>query len=434
MPRKYLRNDATIRSLEAPAGERVIWWDDRLAGYGVRVSGDTGGRAFILKYRLDGQQRKTTLGAFPAMNATGARKAARKTLDAVARGEDPQEHHRKRRSLSEGASPTFRNLAEAVIDGRHTRGKTQALRRTILDRHLLPAWGQREPNAIKEADVQELVDRVATTAPIMANRTLATVKTIMGDPKARAFGVTDNPAAGLKPTREPRRQTYLEKDEVARLWQVLANEPPVMAALFKVSLLSGGQRIGTCRHARWDQITLEDDGGVWRIPASLFKGGRMHVVPLSSATVEVLEAVREWGQGSVWVFPSGRARSRRCDWCEREHLKCEHLVNHTKALARIRDECGLAKHWTAHDFRRTYSRWSQLPETPLVKGYPVGLGIPVDVVEAVVGHRTAGLLRDRYTDSLTEELYLLPERAAALEKWGAWVGDIVGDICPDGRP
>ena len=42
----------------------------------------------------------------------------------------------------------------------------------------------------------------------------------------------------------------------------------------------------------------------WRIPAERMKGGREHRVPLSPASVETLEAMRDLHNPAGWCFPS----------------------------------------------------------------------------------------------------------------------------------
>src|SRR5438045_3032042 len=55
-----------------------MWWDDdpRATGFGVR-SYSGGGKSFFIDYRIDGRQRRFTIGPFPRWSAEAARERAK---------------------------------------------------------------------------------------------------------------------------------------------------------------------------------------------------------------------------------------------------------------------------------------------------------------------------------------------------------------------
>src|SRR5262249_37304353 len=75
--------------LALPAGRKdFVWWDDDVAGFGIRVR-DGGSRNWIYRYRIGSKQRSLILGSTKSVPLNVARKNA-STLEARVRlGEDP---------------------------------------------------------------------------------------------------------------------------------------------------------------------------------------------------------------------------------------------------------------------------------------------------------------------------------------------------------
>jgi hypothetical protein len=66
-------------------GKRVIYWDDELAGFGLRVE-RSGSKTFLVRYRPGGgrnaPKRFLTIGRFGKLTAEEARNEARRVLSA----------------------------------------------------------------------------------------------------------------------------------------------------------------------------------------------------------------------------------------------------------------------------------------------------------------------------------------------------------------
>src|SRR6266567_2973767 len=72
-----------------PEGKRMVVFDDRLPGFGLRVM-PGGKRFYFVQYRnAYGRSRWFTIGMHGKVTADGARKMARKVLDAAGNGADP---------------------------------------------------------------------------------------------------------------------------------------------------------------------------------------------------------------------------------------------------------------------------------------------------------------------------------------------------------
>jgi hypothetical protein len=88
-----------------------MWWDDdpKATGFGVR-SYPGGGKSFFIDYRLNGRQRRYTIGPFPRWSAEAAREEAKKLRKEIDRGVDLAGNKRERRT-----APTVQDLIDRYI-------------------------------------------------------------------------------------------------------------------------------------------------------------------------------------------------------------------------------------------------------------------------------------------------------------------------------
>ena len=399
----------TAKGIEALATKspQADFWDDLTRGLCLRVSGVTGLKTWLVRYRANGKHRRQKIGTYPAMSLADARSEARSIMTRTIQGEDPA----LEREVARSTDHTFEAMAREVLDAKAatTRERTQHERERILKADLLPAWRKRPAGSVTRREVVRLVERIAARATVMGNRTLALIRLLYNEALAREFpGVEYNPAHMVRPPRpEGGRDRFLERDEIAVAWKAMEEELPIMRTIFRVTLLTA-QRVGSVCAMRWEDI---DGADVWRIPAEAFKGRRPHLVPLSTEVLDVIAELR--GLDDTHVFP-GRTDGKK-----------PHVVTTSGALNRIRRRTEL-KHWTTHDFRTTFRTHATRSANPSSKKDPSGLGVAPNIADAVLGHIEPTLGFRRYTGD--GERYLLAEKREALEKWGAFV--IAAKECP----
>jgi len=403
----------TAKRVESLTTEKAQqdFWDSLTAGLCLRVSGATGRKTWMVRYRPDGagKYRRQKLGTYPNLSLADARSRARDILGKVEDGEDPAAE-KEAKAAPPAPVDTFATLAREVLDARARKGKggkptrrsTQRERTRILERELLPAWGDRPAGSITRREVVLLVEGVAKRAPVQGNRTLAVIRLIFNDGLRRGFpGLETSPAHMVEaPGVEEGRDRYLGLEELPHVWAAMGEENPLTLGAYRLALLTA-QRIGSVAAMRWDRI----EGDVWTIPEEDFKGKRDHLVPLSEEAQRILADLREVATSETWVFPA-RAGTKR-----------PHLTNLSRALGKIRDRSGL-EHWTAHDFRTTFRTHATRARED------GGLGVAGHVADAVLGHAENSLGYTRYTGD--RHRYLLHEKREALQKWGALVRGAVG--------
>ncbi|HYD99018.1 MAG TPA: Arm DNA-binding domain-containing protein, partial [Alphaproteobacteria bacterium] len=80
--------DLLVRGMKSPAAGNRIVYDSEVRGFGVRITA-AGARAFVLNYRVDGAERRLTIGAYPDWSVAAAREQAKALKREVDRGSDP---------------------------------------------------------------------------------------------------------------------------------------------------------------------------------------------------------------------------------------------------------------------------------------------------------------------------------------------------------
>lgn len=409
----------TIAKAETPAkGQRLVFDNHRDAprGFGLRLT-TAGGKAFIIRYTMDGRQRLKTIGDWPAWGLEQARIEARRLLQQIQSGSDPLEEKSKRR-----AEPTVKALAGEWLD-RHASGlKSERAIRSLIEGDLIKALGSKKVSDIRRRHVIEVIEAKAETAPRQAGHLLIYARKLMDYAVDRDF-IPANPLAGLKPgsitvkgRRDPLKQVArgrtLDKDEIHTFW--IASETCGMHRLTALALklvLVTGQRPGEVAGMHLEEI----DGTVWTIPAARRgKTDTSHTVYLTATALDVIEAAKaELARLKArrTVKPTGHIFEA---WPGKpvNNAALARAVDRMAGALRAKDVQPWGR-WTPHDLRRTMR---------------TGLSacrIRPDIAEMVIGHTKKGIVAtyDRHGfDS---------ERRAALEAWEARLVQIVAGIDPD---
>jgi integrase len=383
--------DLAVRKLGAPASGRVEHFDTLLPSFGLRIT-TAGTKSWVVLTHVRGRLKRVTLGRWPTLGLADARDQARKVIADAQGGKAPLSGRARRQAID---GDTVRDvLAEYVA--RHQRGKGrrswQKVER-VLTRELGP-WLDRPLAEVARRDVIELVDRIADRgAPVMANRTLASVRAMLAWAADRGI-IEASPAARIRaPGAEVARDRVLAPGELAAVWQACDGLGWPFGPIVRLLALTAQRRDEVARMA-WPDLDLERR--LWTLPRALTKADRLHEVPLSGLALEVIESLPRVGAGLL--FPANRRGEARP------------VSGFSKAKARL-DRLSGVSGWRIHDLRRTAA--SEMAR----------LGHPPHVVAAILNHSpastqgiTAIYNRHRYGD----------EKRLALAAWGREVERITG--------
>ncbi|WFM71827.1 integrase family protein [Halomonas sp. CKK8] len=335
----------TVERLTPPeTGERLVW-DSALPGFGVRVV-PSGTRSYIVQRRVNGKQRRLTLGRHGVLTAELARKRAQIRLGEMADGTDPV-HERKR---EQALAVTLRQVVESYIRDRRDL-KPRSIRdiRRHLD-HNFPAWADRPVVEITRDKVLKRFRDVSDSSHAQANQAFRVLRALLNYARAAYRTPDDHPVLPENPVdvlaeskmwHRPRaRNTYVPLEKVGAWWSAVCalREDPALSAASRASadlvalLALTGLRLGEASALRWEQVDLEDDS-IWLADT---KNRTDITLPLSSEALAVLEGRCPIDAG--YVFPSRSGKS--------------HIKEVRGPLAKLEDATGVKV--SAHDLRRTF--------------------------------------------------------------------------------
>ncbi|UNC14059.1 tyrosine-type recombinase/integrase [Acidiphilium multivorum] len=340
----------------------------------------SGSKLWRVKYRMNGTERKLSLGAYPEITlaeARTARDAARKQL---AHAIDPNTAKRQARiEASIRAGNTFASVADELIEkkGREGRAVATLEKQRWLLKLLGLEFGKRPvaditpQELLHELKKHERRGRLETAKQLRAFagqvfRYAAATARAERDPAQLLQGALVSPTVKhFAAITDP-----VEFGALLRAIDDYQGDPSVMYALKLTPHVF--QRPGELRQMEWAEIDFEK--AVWMIPTTKMKMREPHTVPLSRQAVAILRDMRSLSGSGRYVFPSVRTRARPIS---------DNTVN--AALRRM----GYSKEqMTAHGFRTSAS--SLLNES--------GKWNP-DAIERALAHMVPGIIRRIYNQS-----------------------------------
>jgi integrase len=382
----------TVDALKA-TGVRYVAWDTDLPGFGIRV-GPTGGKSYILKYRVGGGRagrvRWGVIGQHGALTPDQAREVAQRWASEIATGGDPAGE-----KIDKRKAPTVAELMTQYLEGHvqvRNKPSTIAYVTDLVNRIIC-----RDPLAklkvsdVSEADVSRFHARLAKT-PTTANRARSALSKAFS--LAETWGYRDrhsNPCSDVERYRETAHERFLSPAEFAALGEVLAlaergelvtkDGPKPKAVRVSKSaiatirlLIFTGARRGEILGLRWEWIDWQ--AGRANLPDS--KTGRKPLM-LPPAALEVLRGLDMPQDGKGYVIRGG-------DYSDPETP----LVNLKDPWGIIRKAAGLPD-VRPHDLRHSFA-------SVMVAG-----GASLPVIGALLGHRdvkTTGRYAHLATDPL----------------------------------
>jgi hypothetical protein len=154
---------SVIDGLQA-ALKDVVYWDETLPGFGVKVT-PRARKVFIALYRTGGagsRLRKYTIGPYGRVTLHGARAEAQKVFAAKLEGRDPAAEKRegKRRLTLDRIEEVVALYAQKHLATKRSGKQLQQL----LDRVVVGAWRGRSIHEISKRDVMALIQEVEGAA------------------------------------------------------------------------------------------------------------------------------------------------------------------------------------------------------------------------------------------------------------------------------
>lgn len=394
-----MAKDLTAFAIEAtkPGSSRREIPDGKVRGLYFIVQ-PSGQRSWALRYRrrADNATRKLTLGAYPAIDLTNARRLASKALTAVAENGDPAEDKQAARMAAR--KPVHQDLVENVVDRfieRHAKKNTRETSwkeaQRLLKTELVSRWKGKPIAAIGRSDIHAILDAIIDRgSPISANRALAVMSRLFSWSVERGL-IPTSPCSGIRPPSPAKtRDRVLTDAELRLVWLACDQIGWPFGPLVRLLILTG-QRRDEVGGITWDEVDLDER--VWLLPKGRVKNDKGHAVPLSDAAIEIIENLPQIANRARYVFTttnfapvSGFTTAKR---------------RFDQIIATLNGGVSIPP-WTYHDLRRT-----------LASGC-ARLGVMPQVVEAILNHRSGTI---RGVAAVYNRYDHAAEKRAALDAW-----------------
>ena len=410
---------------EGAAKDRLAF-DTEVKGLGIRATA-SGARTFLVQWTDAATARKVRepLGVWGGITLEQAREAARIRLGRVAAGFDPKAEREARKAEDtrhRAAVAAAKVDADFTLDAlindwatlhlanrrpRYAAEATRALRLAFKALVAAPA------SALTHEAVTEVLDVLAGEGKTATARlTMAYGRACYGWAlKRRRLPL--NPFAGL-PAIEggtASRERVLSAEEVGEVWRAAGKVPAPHGPMVRLGLLTLARR-DEIAGMRWGEVAA--DLSAWTQPGTRTKNGKAHVVHLSAPARALLRDMLGAAKGKPLpalppadklVFGVGERPITAHSWTKRA-VQAAIDAERAKAAEKAGTEPGEMPAWVLHDFRRSGVTWL------------AANGFPPHVADRLLNHLTG-------TISGVAKVYqrgeFLPERARALDAWGAHV-------------
>jgi integrase len=318
-PQRVRLTKRTVDSLKPPRSGRFIVWDDRLKGFGVRVS-CTGKKGFLVQGRVGRQQYLVAIGDHGPWTVEQARQRAEEIIHGADEGRNPaREKHVAREAI------TVAELCDIYMEAaraglvmtrfkRPKRPSTLAIDEGRIERHIKPVIGSIPARDLRRADVQHMADAIAQskTAGVFKGKprgravvtggtgTAARVVELLGGVWSWA-SLRDlvpegtNPTKGVQRVRGEAKERVLTVEELERLGRTVGNEP-AGSALRLIALT--GLRREEAESLKWSEV----DFAASCLRLAETKTGRS-VRPIGAPVLDLLRDLPRI-KDCPWVFPN----------------------------------------------------------------------------------------------------------------------------------
>ena len=347
-----------------------------------------GGKSWVCRVQKDGKRRDVGLGSAKKVPLALARERAAKVRIQIEAGIDPVAERRK-----EAGIPTFREAAIQLFAEHKASWKNQKHRAqwlSTLEAYAFPILGNLSVAEIDSPQVRDAVIAIWLEKPETARRVRQRIVSVIDWAIGKGYRTVPLSLAAMNKSLPKVKaaaavhHAALPYVEVPAFVTKLRERESVGRLAFEALILTAA-RSGEVRSVTWDEIDLGK--GLWTIPAERMKAGREHVIPLSSAALDVFKRAQSYREvRSELVFPGQRGGKPLSDM----------------TLTKICRDSGVSA--VPHGFRSSFRDW--VAEETNFDG---------DIAEMALAHVIQNKVEAAYRRG-----NLLEKRKALMEAWGRY--------------
>ena len=357
-----------LSTLKVPDGKsRMTISDQACPGLSLEIR-NPGGSSWRMRYSYRKEQRCLTLGKGAQLTLDDARQLGYQVRKLLSNNQDPTIVLAK--TPANHCPIFFDFIQKNYLPYIGTYKRCVSADKTLLDNHLLPAFGKYPMNRISRYMVVEFLQSKVQAGykPGYCNRFLVLLSYCFS--LAQKWGVPEieeNPVKGIALLKNLRRsERFLQNSEITGLMNAIQESPnPLLKYFVPLALLTGARK-RELLDAKWSDIHLSE--GIWKIPMT--KSGRPLTVPLTAEATSLFRSLLDYlptilpkifVETNEWVFPNPKTGK-----------PFKSIFN---AWNTARTKAGLAD-LRIHDLRHSFA--SAL----------VNHGIPIYDVQKLLGHQS----------------------------------------------
>lgn len=269
----------------------------------------SGALLWRFRYRCCGIERKLSLGSFPQVTLSQARRKRDEAKGELDDGIDPAEVKRQKRLEAElAAKTTFALVAEEYIQKMEREGRAPATIKKA--RWFLELLGGIAKRPIASITPHELLDVLKRVERRGHHEKAVRLRAFAGRVFRYGFATLrteKNPAdilrGALTVPQVKHHAAIIEPKKVGELLRAIEEykgRPETLHALRIAPHVF--LRPGELRQAKWSEIDFAEK--VWRVPAERMKMKQPHAVPLSRQVLFILQDLRSLARTSEYLFPA----------------------------------------------------------------------------------------------------------------------------------
>lgn len=282
------------------------------------VVNPTGKKSWMQKFTFAGARPEVSIGSWPALTRNDAYRKVIDNLRLIESGINPKLHKRAAKIALVGEhSNSFEFVAREWFEKKKLEWAESHSSKIIrrLELYVFPVIGKLPVAQVTTHDCWIALEKIEKRGTI---ETAHRARTNLGQVLRYAVATgrrPDDPTTALRGALKSGARKHFasltKPDEVRDLLQSIdsfVGTPPVMMALRLSPLLF--VRPGEVRQMEWAELDLENR--IWTVPAGKMKKRRMHLVPLSSQAMAILQEMQQYSGECRYVFPGARDRKKRC--------------------------------------------------------------------------------------------------------------------------
>lgn len=389
----------------------------------------SGAKSWIYRFQLNGKRREMGLGSLADVSAKDARRRAAEARALVHSKIDPLEHRKQQAQVAAARAAqiaagavTFKKVSLEYIEANQAgwkNAKHAKQWRSSLSAHAYPVMGDTPVGAIDTAMVLEVLNPIWLTKTETATRLRGRIEQVLSYAKVKGYRSGENPAAwrghldnvlpkpGKIAPHTP--QPALPYDRMSEFMGELRQREGVSVLCLEFVILTAC-RSGEALNAKWSEI--DEEKGVWTVPADRMKASKEHRVPLSDAALAVLEDAKKVRQGE-YIFPGVRSGKPMTDMALTALVKRMDDDQVKNGAVRWLDVKS-GRRIVTHGFRSSMRDWAA-----------EATHYPGEMAEMALAHAVGNKVEAAYRRG-----DMFEKRRQMMADWAAWCEPKPGNVVP----